>query len=568
MTAPNFFIYARKSTDDAERQIRSIEDQLAEVRELAAKLNLNVVDVLLEKQSAKRPGRPVFNEMLERLEKGEASGILAWHPDRLARNMLDGGRIIHLVDTGIIKEMRFPTIDFQATSQGKLTLAMLFGMSKYYVDALSENIKRGQRQKLKNGIWPKMTPIGYLNDKKARTIILDPERGPLIKRAFELFATGAYTLDLLTAAMTAAGLTNATTRKLKGRPLSRTQLHRLLQNPFYYGTFRYRGEHYEGKHEPIISKKLFDEVQAVIKPRSRPTGFKYKPYIYRGLFRCGECGCFITSETQKGHNYLHCTKRVKRNCSQPYMREEKVTEQVAFALKAASIPDDWADWIVSQLELDQKNDLLAGQTAEQAFKNEIRVIESKLDRLMIGYLDKLFGPDEYRESKNRLLAEKQDLSEKLNTLTNEYSSRFEPAIRFVNDVKQAKYVAEHGNAIDQRDCFKKVGSNPYFLDRTLRYVPRNAWKLVVDSGRFAHPTSAPSHDGAESVGESDHNHNEAEEQGFEPWRPLRAYRFSRPAHSTTLPLLRRVRGGFYSDRQNGSKRGLRERKILFKQRAG
>src|SRR6185437_9896105 len=99
-TTSKFFIYARKSTDDADRQLRSIEDQLAETRELAAKHNLDVVDVLLEKQSAKKPGRPIFNQMLERIEKGEASGIIAWHPDRLARNMLDGGRIIHMVDTG------------------------------------------------------------------------------------------------------------------------------------------------------------------------------------------------------------------------------------------------------------------------------------------------------------------------------------------------------------------------------------------------------------------------------------------------------------------------------------
>jgi DNA invertase Pin-like site-specific DNA recombinase len=131
-----FIIYARKSTDDADRQVRSIGDQLAEVRELARRLNLKIVDTLVEKQSAKKPGRPVFDEMLRRIEEGQASGILAWHPDRLARNMLDGGRIIHMVDTGKIKDLKFPNVDFQPTSQGKLNLAMLFGMSKYYVDAL------------------------------------------------------------------------------------------------------------------------------------------------------------------------------------------------------------------------------------------------------------------------------------------------------------------------------------------------------------------------------------------------------------------------------------------------
>ena len=184
MNEPRFFIYARKSTDDQDRQVRSIDDQLAELRAHALKDSLVVLDVLVEKQTAKAPGRPVFNEMLDRIERGEASGILAWHPDRLARNSLDGGRLIYLVDTGKIRELRFPTFWFEATPQGKFMLAIAFGQSKYYVDNLSENIKRGQRQKLKNGIWPKMPPVGYLNDRVTRTIFPDPERAPLVAKAF------------------------------------------------------------------------------------------------------------------------------------------------------------------------------------------------------------------------------------------------------------------------------------------------------------------------------------------------------------------------------------------------
>src|SRR6202035_1654543 len=174
MSDQRFFIYARKSTDDISRQIRSIDDQIAELRDLARKEQLDVAEVFIEKQTAKIPGRPVFNEMLERIEKGEATGILAWHPDRLSRNSLDGGRVIHLVATGKIKELKFPTIVFDPSPSGKFMLSIMFGQSKYYVDNLSENIKRGQRQKLKNGIWPKLAPLGYLNDRESRTIVPDP----------------------------------------------------------------------------------------------------------------------------------------------------------------------------------------------------------------------------------------------------------------------------------------------------------------------------------------------------------------------------------------------------------
>jgi len=160
-----FFVYARKSTDDKDRQVRSIADQLSELQEIAKKENLEIVDIFVEKQTAKMPGRPIFGEMIARLEAGEAQGILAWHPDRLARNSIDGGRVVYLVDTGQILDLKFSTFWFDPTPQGKFMLSIAFSQSKYYVDNLSENIKRGQRNKVKNGIWPQMSPLGYVNVK-------------------------------------------------------------------------------------------------------------------------------------------------------------------------------------------------------------------------------------------------------------------------------------------------------------------------------------------------------------------------------------------------------------------
>ena len=202
-----FFIYTRKSTDTEDRQVRSLADQLAELRELARKEQLEVVDVFIEKQTAKIPGRPIFAEMLERIEKGEASGILAWHPDRLARNSVDGGKIIYMVDTGVITDLKFPTFWFDATPQGKFMLSISFGQSKYYVDNLSENIKRSYRQKLKNGLWPQRAPVGYLNDKKTKSIVIDPEKAPLIKKTFEVYATGNYTISITDFYISAANFT-------------------------------------------------------------------------------------------------------------------------------------------------------------------------------------------------------------------------------------------------------------------------------------------------------------------------------------------------------------------------
>jgi len=190
-----------------------------------------------------------------------ASGILAWHPDRLARNSINGGKIIYLIDTGKILALKFPTFWFEATPQGKFMLNIAFGQSKYFVDNLSENTKRGLRQKLRRGEMPGYAPLGYLNDLQKHTIIKDPERFRLVKKIFDI--------GLLTR---------------KEKMLSVSMVQSILQNPFYYGIFRYNGELHQGKHEPMITKKLFDKCQSVLSDRSRPQKRKVKEVCFSRTF--------------------------------------------------------------------------------------------------------------------------------------------------------------------------------------------------------------------------------------------------------------------------------------------
>src|SRR3990167_3381533 len=143
-----YFGYCRKSTDEKDKQILSIEQQIYELKEFAARENLEINEFFTEAQTAKEPGRKVFNNLLKLVEKGFAQGIVSWHPDRLARNSIDGGKIIYFLDTGQLQDLKFPTFWFQNTPQGKFMLNIAFGQSKYYVDNLSENVKRGLMQKL------------------------------------------------------------------------------------------------------------------------------------------------------------------------------------------------------------------------------------------------------------------------------------------------------------------------------------------------------------------------------------------------------------------------------------
>jgi len=479
-----YFLYARKSTDEADRQILSIEAQLSELREMARRENLNIVSEFVESKTAKQPGRPIFNEMLKAIDAGKANGIIAWHPDRLARNSVDGGRIIYLVDTGEILELKFPTFRFEPTAHGKFMLSIAFSQSKYYVDNLSENIKRGIRQKLRNGIWPSWAPIGYLNDKVNRCIVVDEVKAPLVRKAFQLYATGDYALAEIRDRINPLGLIGK-----KNKPLSISNYHIILQNPVYYGMIRFNGEIYEGKHDPIVSKRIFDAVQAVMQQKSKPKTPQLKSYRYRGLFRCGNCGCFITTETQKGHNYLRCTKR-KGPCTQRYAREDLISEQIIEEIAKVSISPDWIDNMLVALSSEQTDTINAAAATTEKLKSALSDCDAKLDALLDMILDKTISQAEYQSKKETLLNQKADIREKLVALDDQRAGRFEPVVEFLKEAKQAVFLTEQKNPDACRDFLKKNGSNLFLTDQRIRVEFKNPWNIIANFNSSRDPRVA------------------------------------------------------------------------------
>ncbi len=508
-SARKFFIYARKSTEEASRQVRSIPDQLVQLRDLARKEGITVIAELTESQTAKAPGRPVFNNMLDRIERGEAAGVLAWHPDRLSRNGVDGGRVMHLIDTGSITDLKFCTFWFEPTPQGKFMLAIAFGQSKYYVDNLSENIRRGKRQKLKDGLWPQFAPLGYINDRITRGITLDPIRAPLVRSAFELYAAGDCTLDHLTATMNRLGLTSR-----NNKPLSRAQFFRFLRNPIYHGLIRYREELHEGKHEPIISKSLFDQVQLTIRRRAKCKERLLKPYVFRKMFQCGTCGCCITTETQKGHHYLHCTKK-KGACSEPYVREELIVSQLDAALASIAVPEAWLNEMETELAAERTE---SGKTREShvaALERAIARTDAKLARLTSAYLEEALSLSEYRDMKNKLLEGKARCLEEKSNYERQDDNRLEPIERFIKRLREASLLASSERSAEKAKFLGSTGSNLTIQNRKLNCTFERPWKIIENHGRFAQsPTAAPV-PGAAARGELDKIFTAAERGRFE-----------------------------------------------------
>jgi site-specific DNA recombinase len=387
-----FFLYARKSTDVEDKQVLSIEAQLAELRIFAKQENLLIVEEFIEKRSAKIPGRPIFNAMMHRIERGEATGIVTWNPDRLARNSVDGGKIIYLLDCGQMTALKSPQFWFENTPQGKFMLNIAFGQSKYYVDALSENTKRGLRQKVRRGEYPSLAPIGYLNNVRAKTIVVDRKRSVIIREAFELYAKNNSCLEDITVFLSQHGITS-----YNGTPLTRDRVSYIFSNPFYVGLFRYGKEIYEGKHEPIITKQLFDTVQAVLKERSRVHNtVTSSPRALCGLLTCGTCGMMITGEYRlkrlaKGgtcyYTYYRCTKKHKTiNCNEAYVREEELGKQISQHLLDFNMPSEWAEDLRGKLEQDRLIASTSNQTLQDETESTIREIQTKLERLLDGYL--------------------------------------------------------------------------------------------------------------------------------------------------------------------------------------
>ena len=275
-----------------------------------------------------------------------------------------------------------------------------------------------------------------------------------------------------------------------------------MQNPIYTGAFRYTGEMYEGKHEPIITPGIFDEVQAVITQKSKSKTSKLKPYLYRGFLRCGECGCLITTETQKGHNYLHCTKRVKKDCSQGYVREDAFALQLDRYIQSLSLPVGSADWMLAELEKEGDEDAAAGLTAEDAVRCRIKEDETRLDRLLAGYLDKALSLEEYREAKARVIGEKTQKEGALAELEHHRSGWFEPATRFVKALQEAELLTSSTDDAEKLKFVKTTGSNFRLVNRELVCDPRGAWQVVAGQRSFAQDNIAPDSSGATFPGET------------------------------------------------------------------
>ena len=474
-----YILYARKSTEEDDRQILSIEAQIFELKEFAAKEKLEIVASFQEAKTAKEPGRMKFAEMLSLIEKGRADGIISWHPDRLARNSVDGGKIIHFVDRGLIKSLKFPTFWFEPTPQGLFMLQIAFGQSKYYVDSLRENVTRGMKQKIRNGVWPVLAPLGYLNNPKTRGIDVDSEKASKVKKIFELYATGNYNLREL-----AEWCKRVNLKSNLSNEISIGKIHALLQNVFYIGLMKYKGEIHEAIHEPLISKKLFDKVQEIMREKGKPQKVKKHNFAFLGLMKC-PCSAAITAEKKikpsgKEYVYYRCTKKKGPCREKHFLRQEELYEQIKSFLQKVSLSSHDTEKVLAELEKEEARAKEQAKTTVQNLKTDLVEVETKLEKLLDVFLGEIVSAEDYKARKEKLLARKVELAEKIKDFEQKGLSWLEPAREFVLSLNQAAKLLENENKTEMTTFLKNIGSHCILPNHQLIFSPKIPYNLFAE----------------------------------------------------------------------------------------
>jgi site-specific DNA recombinase len=402
-----YILYARKSTESEDRQALSIQSQIDEMQRIAEKDNLEIVRIFQESKSAKKPGREKFNEMIEFIQKGKADAILCWKLDRLARNPIDDGQIKWLQQNEAIKQIKTYDRDYNA-GDNILLAGIEFSMANQYIRDLSKNVKRGIRAKLDKGQWPNIAPFGYLNDKVDKTIIFDPDRSKFVLRIFNLYATGTHSLEEIVDILYKEGL-----RTWSGRKVGKSTIHRVLVNPFYYGIMLRDGKYYQGKHEAIITKQLFDQAQDVLLGKNHSKRQKHL-FPYRGFMTCASCGCTLTADKKKGHTYYYCTNG-KGQCEQhkKYLRSEAIDQIIAKALGELKFDSKIIE--ISCLAAQEKLGMRKDNTKDLigTIEKQLKMNAERQGTLLDRHLDNIVSEDAYRAKFKQLEKDKIDLENEL-----------------------------------------------------------------------------------------------------------------------------------------------------------
>ena len=468
-------LYCRKSTDTEDKQMMSLDAQENELKKIAIRDGIEIVKTYRESMSAKAPGRPLFAEMLGLISKGKADAILCWKLDRLARNPVDGGSISWMLQLNQIRSIKTHDREYLPTDN-VLLMSVEFGMSNQYIRDLSENVKRGNREKLRRGEWPNRAPYGYKNDKNTKTLVIVRSQADRVREAYELYATGKYGMAELA-------------RKLN---FGKSSLAYILSRSMYYGVMERDGEFFPGIHKPIITKELFDRVQqikngvTVTKPRPQKLFFPY-----RGFMKCAECGCQLTATRKKGrYDYYYCTNG-KGFCSQGslYLDRSKTDTFFTDALREIQFDEELIEIMYEAARERLENGAYDTQAVLDGIQLKLHQIKQRERKLLHSYTSGLIDETLYTEEASLLGKEKKELETQYRNYSQNTASRLDTLELTKNAFLEAnKAVFDYQNASpeEKRNIIQNLLWNLEVKDKNVAQVSyKSPYSIMAKASKNA-----------------------------------------------------------------------------------
>lgn len=473
----NCVIYARVSSKEQDRGGFSIPAQLELLNDYAKKNNLIVAKVFTEAETAKKAGRTAFEEMIKYIKTHNIQALLFEKTDRCYRNFKDYVTLDELQQKGLeihlVKENTILSIN--SNSHEKFIHGIKVLMAKNYCDNLSEEVKKGRLKKANMGYYPSKAPVGYKNSKNSEgigIIEIDENKAPFVTRAFQLYATGAFSIDELRKKLFSEGFNH----KLK--PYSKAKLLTILKDIIYIGKFKFSGIVYDGKHTPIIDIILFNQVQKMFNnDKSRQHDIEFP---YTGLIKCGHCGCLLTAELKKGkYIYYHCTGKRGGNCKKDYVREEEIDTVLIELVKSIKPPDGLTDKIRKAIKEMQGHKEEFDDSSIESITKQIKALSKRIDSIYIDKLDGKITEEFWEEKNNEWHAQKTDLINKLQQLNTTSKTFYEGSNLLLNFCELVPEAFLKANAKQKKQILNLIGSNFIYKDGNLDVELTSVFDVIL-----------------------------------------------------------------------------------------
>lgn len=474
----NCFAYIRVSTAKQGQYGSSLQEQRDAITTFAKRHDLSISEWFEDRETAAKKGRTQFMRMMAALEKRKAAGVILHKIDRGARNLWDWARIQDLIETGIEVHFAHDNLDLKSRG-GRLAADIQAVVAADYVRNLRDEVRKGIQGRLKQGLYPRQAPVGYLDQGKAKAKTIDPIKGPLVQAAFELYATKRYSYETLVQELHRRGL-----RRSSGNPLSYCGVATILRNPFYMGVIRIKktGETFPGAHEPLIAAKTFRLVQAIINGRDNHK-VRHFDFTYRRLLKCGLCGSVLTGELQKKRAYYRCHTR---DCETTGIREDAINAALKVAVQALVFSEADRKEMEPYLEEREKTRLADRIRLVAAYKLRITAIEDREKRLTDAYLDQALERDAYLARKSNLLTDLAEAREDLARLDSDADGDTAKVEKLFELAKDLDSGPGSQSSSEYRRIVEALTSNRALIGKNLYVAMRSPFQeAICDLGLFS-----------------------------------------------------------------------------------